>query len=291
MIAAEEPLAHVAYIYDGTPEGLLTAVFQAYANHEDPEDIAREDAFQPRLDQSVRTVAADAKLAERVKRGIIRATGKSGFEAVLHASLSDDAQTGTIVYRFVRYAMRPDARRAAIGEITHPAVAPLVALDRSVMNERHLMQQFLRFERLEGNIWFARCSPKASVVPLLMDWFSARFNDVPFLIYDEAHHIAGIYEGSGWHLVQTDELKLPEKAADETLMQQAWKRFYDAVSIEARYHPELRRQFMPKRFWKHLPEMDMRNGASGANAYSLNTPSRSKAGMKLSSAAPPSCQK
>ena len=29
MIAAEEPLAHIAYIYDGTPEGLLTAVLQA----------------------------------------------------------------------------------------------------------------------------------------------------------------------------------------------------------------------------------------------------------------------
>ena len=45
MIAAEEPLSHVAYVYDGTPEGLLTAVFQAYANHEDPEDIARESHF------------------------------------------------------------------------------------------------------------------------------------------------------------------------------------------------------------------------------------------------------
>ena len=54
MIAAEEPLTHVAYVYDGTPEGLLTAVFQAYANHEDPEDIARESSFQPRLGQSVR---------------------------------------------------------------------------------------------------------------------------------------------------------------------------------------------------------------------------------------------
>ena len=36
MIATEEPLAHVAYVYDGTPEGLLTAVFQAYANHGEP---------------------------------------------------------------------------------------------------------------------------------------------------------------------------------------------------------------------------------------------------------------
>lgn len=290
MITAEEPLAHVAYVYDGTPEGLLTAVFQAYANHEDPEDIAQGAAFQPRLDQSVRTIETDAALAERVKRGLVRATGKAGFNAVLHASLSDDVQAGSVVYRFIRYAMRSNANRAAIGEIAHPAVAPLIALDRSVMNERHLMQQFLRFECLKGNIWFARCSPKASVIPLLMDWFSARFNDVPFMIYDEAHRIAGIYDGSGWQLVQTDIVNLPEKAGDEEMMQQAWKRFYDAVSIDARYHPELRRRFMPKRFWENLPEMDERYDTSTDN-YSLNTPSRSKAGMKLSSAAPPSCQK
>ena len=102
--------------------------------------------------------------------------------------------------------------------------------------------------------------------------------------------MAGIYDGSGWQLAQTDEVNLPEKAGDEEMMQQAWKRFYDAVSVDARYHPELRRQFMPKRFWKHMPEMDERSDAS-TGAYSLNTPSRSKAGMKLSSAAPPSCQK
>ena len=109
MIAAEEPLAHIAYVYDGTPEGLLTAVFQAYANHEDPEDIAQGAAFQPRLDQSVRTIETDAALAERVKRGLVRATGKAGFNAVLHASLSDDVQAGSVVYRFIRYAMRSNS--------------------------------------------------------------------------------------------------------------------------------------------------------------------------------------
>ena len=38
-------------------------------------------------------------------------------------------------------------------------------------------------------------------------------------------------------------------------MQQAWKRFYDTGAVEARYNPELRRQFMPKRFWKNITEM------------------------------------
>ena len=64
-----------------------------------------------------------------MKRGLVRATGKAGFNAVLHASLSDDAQAGSVVYRFIRYAMRSNANRAAIGEIAHPAVAPLIALD------------------------------------------------------------------------------------------------------------------------------------------------------------------
>ena len=41
-------------------------------------------------------------------------------------------------------------------------------------------------------------------------------------------------------------------------MQAAWKRFYDVVAVEARYNPELRRQFMPKRLWKNIVEMHER---------------------------------
>lgn len=75
------------------------------------------------------------------------------------------------------------------------------------------------------------------------------------------HHLrrgaqhAGVYEGRDWYLVQTENVDLPDRASEERLMQQAWKRFYDTVAVEARYNPELRRQFMPKRFWKNITEM------------------------------------
>ena len=213
----------------------------------------------------------------RVRRGIRRACGDAAYDAVKHASLSDHPDAGTIVYRFIRYAMaqnRPHdcsgckrrgscggacgkfactgkARRSVLGDLAHPAVEPLHRLARSVMNERHRMLQFLRFEHLENGVWFARCNPAASVIPLLMDWFSGRFNTQPFIIFDEAHNIAGVYEGRDWYLVQTENVDLPDRASEERLMQQAWKRFYDTVAVEARYNPELRRQFMPKRFWNH----------------------------------------
>ena len=252
MLTPEEPLSSVAYVYDGSPEGLLTAVFQAYANHEDPQDVVREGALQPRLGQSVRFVETDVDLAVRVQRGVRRTCGQDALDAIVHASLSDDPAAGTVVYRFVRHAMRTGR---ALDDLAHPAVGPLFALDRAVMNERHYLQQFLRFEHLKGGAWFARCHPKASVVPLLMDWFSARFNTQPFMIFDEAHALAGVYEGRGWHLVRTESVALPAAADDEALMQAAWKRFYDAVAVEARYNPELRRQFMPKRLWKNITEM------------------------------------
>lgn len=276
----EEPLQNVAYCYDGSLEGLLSAVFEAYARHEDPQDVAREKALQPRLGQTVHFIETNLDHAVRVQRGIKRACGDAAYQAIMQASLSDERETGTIVYRFVRYAMAhkrpancPDcqqrgscahrggatcpARRhlRALDDIAHPAVEPLQRLARAVGNEQHRMVQFLRFEHLKNGVWLARCNPNASVVPLLMDWFSGRFNTQPFIIFDEVHGLAGVYEGRDWYLVSTDHLNLPDRAADELLMQAAWKRFYRTVAVESRYNPELRRQFMPKRLWKNIVEM------------------------------------
>ncbi|MEG0016130.1 MAG: TIGR03915 family putative DNA repair protein [Gordonibacter sp.] len=280
-VSPEEPLAEVAYSHDGTLEGLLSAVFEAYARREDPQDVAREDSLQPRLGQTVRHIETNVEHAVRVQRGIKRTCGEAAYDAVMHASLSDDPRADTVVYRFVRYAMaqnRPHdcskckrrhscsgpgsgkscplpMRRSVMNDIAHPAVEPLQRLVRAVGNERHRMIQFLRFEHLENGVWLARCNPSASVVPLLMDWFTGRFNTQPFIIYDEVHHLAGVYEGRDWYLVRTDQLDLPDQAIDEKLMQAAWKRFYRTVAVESRYNPELRRQFMPQRLWKNIVEM------------------------------------
>lgn len=305
QIPAEGPFLSIAYCHDGTLEGLLSAVFAAYERHQDPQDIASRSSLQPRLGQLVVDIPTNNEHALRVQRGICRTCGTAAFDAIKNASLSDEPHAGTIIYHFVRHAMKTvggKTRRNVLADITHPLVEPLIQLNRSVQNERHLMMQFLRFEHLEGNVWFARCNPKANVVPLLMDWFSARFNTQPFIIYDEAHEMAGVYEGNEWYLVKTSLLDLPEKSADEHVMQQAWKRFYRTIAIESRYNPELRRQFMPKRLWQNITELQedlpSRHNSHQArlkDAPELEatryTPAQSKAGMKLSSAAPPSCQK
>lgn len=308
----------LAYAYDGTLEGLLSAIFAAYANHEIPTDIAPRHLLQPRLGQKTRVIPANDEHAKRVERGICRAGGTRVFEAVKEASLSDNPQTGTIIYSFVRYLMgeqktskdagvnpkanpSPSARvskRGILSRQAHPAVGPFVNLVRAVGNERHRMMQFLRFEHLEGDVWFAQCNPNANVVPLLMDWFAARFNTQPFIIYDEVHKIAGVYDKASWYLVNAKQITLPNRTADEACAKQAWRQFYNTVAIQSRYNPELRRQFMPKRLWKNIAEMQevvprpQAQTLTPASALSAHqTPVKSKGGMKLSCAGSPSCQK
>lgn len=256
--ACEEPLAHVAYLHDGTLEGLLSAVFLSYERHEDPEDIVCGERYEPRIGQSHLVVETDFSRAERVRRGVERAVGKRAFTAIVRASTCDDADVGRAVLAFVRYCMaRPESAksRPVLDELANPAVSDLRKFEKHAVNEAEKMRQFVRFAHLENGVWFSRVNPNASVVPLVMGYFSDRLNDQPFVIYDEAHGIAGVYDGQGWQLVRGHVPDLPHETEHEALMQQAWKRFYDALSVEARYNPELRRHFMPVRLWRNLPEL------------------------------------
>lgn len=284
----QEVYDSIAYLYDGTLEGLFTAVFCAFERHEVPTDVCREADYQPRLSQLAITIETSLQKADRVRAGILRACGRRGYRRVRRAALSDNPSAGTDVYRFVAFAMAENAKRPCHGcprrgtcrsafcsprqsscpkvvgrlidDVTNPAVKPVHKLSVAVNRECEHMRQFIRFQELEGGLFYARCNPKANVVPLIMDHFAERFNVQPFIIYDENHAIAGISEGGDWQLVNTrdwpdHELKLPPATATEAVMADAWRRFYRALSVNCRYNPELRRQLMPKRLWKNITEV------------------------------------
>ena len=258
--ACAEPLAHVAYLHDGSLEGLLCCIFQAYERHETPEDIVCEQSYQPRFGQSSFFVQTDFDRALRVRRGIEREAGTRAFGAVMRAAANDDPQAGIIIYRFVRYVMDRHSgrnrRRSVLNDLANPVVADLIALERRVVNEEEKMRQFVRFSQLENGIWFARCNPNANVIPLVMRHFVERFNVQPFIIYDENHHVAGVYDGNDWSLVADTIANVPSRTAADAEIEKLWQRFYDSLSLEARYNPELRRHFMPVRLWRNLPEVE-----------------------------------
>ena len=255
---------------------MFTAIHAAFLARDAAADILEASSLQPRLGQEVVDVATNMEDALKVRRLVEYSLGAQAFRAIRTAASTEDAGRGTAIYRFLRHALRESGRNACtscakkerctracsmpkscavLDDISHPAVRGVTELYRSVVNERHLMLQFMRFEHCEGDVWFARCNPKANVVPLLMDWFVPRFNDQKRVIYDENHGMSGVYDGEHWYLVAGDDVTPPPHMDDERMMREAWRRFYRAIGVEGRYNPELRRSFMPMRLWRNLPEL------------------------------------
>ena len=270
----EEAALELVYSYDRTLEGLFSAIFAAYANHENPLDIAPRDRLQLRLGQEERQIETNVAHAQRVARGIIGAGGKATFEAVKKASVSSNSHAGTTVFHFVQKLMKE--RGYLLNQLADPVVGEFMRLVKAVDVECERMRQFVRFSHLESGGWFAVCNPRDNVIPLVMNWFAARFNDQPFAIYDEVHHIAGVYEKNSWYLVNTSCFNAPIYSSEECLMQDAWRLFYRTLSIDARYNPELRRQHMPVRYWCNLTEMQQPESALGAQGSHSEAPSRAR---------------
>jgi hypothetical protein len=164
------------------------------------------------------------------------------------------------------------AVRQRSGAVAHPAVARFEAILNYVANECEKARQFVRFAELEGGLYFSVFKPRANVIPLVMGHFAARFNVQPFIIHDPVHDIAGVYDLRRWWLVQASEaLKLPPQTARETQCQDLWRTFFKSVAIEQRANPTCQRNFMPKRFWGELTEM---NGVAPATHIAYNKPIR-----------------
>lgn len=245
--------ANLMLCHDGTLEGFLSCVFDAYALHSWPQDICEKRLAAPRLGQQVREVRTDPVHAGRVRDGLVRRAGTRSYRQVLTAFLSDREGREMVLFAYIVKIM--EEGKGALSDLACPCVAGTRELVVSVMNEREKMFQFLRFEELQGGVYFAQVNPRANVVPIMLGHFVERFSTQPFVIYDETHHLAGVWDGRARSLVLTDGLDVPDRTDDELAYQRLWKTFYDSVSNEQRYDPDLRRSFMPKRFWKNMPEM------------------------------------
>jgi probable DNA metabolism protein len=241
-----------AYIYDGTLPGLLTAVFTAYERKEQPYVIAEEEGLQTVFGQEAASIAAREDLAVRVEDGIRKKMGQEGYDSVWTAFLSHDGDKATKIYRYIRIGMK--LGRAVHDHLTHDDVLAVVSMNRHTGSEAHKLKGFARFALMENGVYYSRITPKNNVLPIIMPHFADRMSVQPFLIYDEAHRLAGVYDMKSWYLVEADELNLPDYSEDEKQWQGLWKKFYDTIAIKERVNHKLRMSLMPKRYWRNMTE-------------------------------------
>lgn len=80
------------------------------------------------------------------------------------------------------------------------------------------------------------------------------------MIYDQTHGAALIHEPGREAIVPLNGWTPPEPDETEEAYRRLWTGFYNAIGIKERYNDRLRSSLMPKRYWKHMVEMNGRGG-------------------------------
>ncbi|MDR0600064.1 MAG: TIGR03915 family putative DNA repair protein [Treponema sp.] len=142
-----------------------------------------------------------------------------------------------------------------------------------IWKEFDRLRGLLRFREDGEGRYIARCAPDHPVLPLLADHFFRRFGETPWAIIDEKRGFALVRERDR----PPELLRIQAAAAGGGPRrgnaegggsagdgwEELWRNYHRSVNNEGRANPELQRRFMPKRYWKYLPELDRQ--ADGAD--------------------------
>ncbi len=244
------------YIYDGSFEGLLTAIYEAYYRYEQPENILANENLQQNLLTKNVYIATDSKKAEKVYNSIRKKISSPSLQHIFHVFLSESEDIGTLIYRYLQFGWKvgKDVDRYLSDE----RVLPIHQISQKVAWEKHRMLGMIRFQNLDQNIFYAAYEPDYNITGLVAPHFSSRLADQHWMIHDLKRNIVAVYNQKEW--VLTDMvLDTPMTTSEhEAEFQQLWKQYFKSVAIESRINPRLQRQYMPRRYWKHLIEMNER---------------------------------
>ena len=244
------------FVIDGTFEGLLTAIFEAYARKSPPDAIESSARDQLGLFERRITIATDFGKSDRVWKGLKKHLGSKRRQMLFEAYLSGCSGVETMILRCVRDTI-PDVNRP-INQTNLTSFIQIENLSRKVRREAHRMKGFIRFQQTAKDHYFALIAPQFDVLALIRRHFESRFADQRWIIYDRLRNYGLCYDRHQVRELRLNAAELEafgnENIANEQLCQTLWKRYYEAVNIPHRNNPRLHVRQLPRRFWKYLPE-------------------------------------
>ncbi|MFZ5968543.1 MAG: TIGR03915 family putative DNA repair protein [Bacillota bacterium] len=241
-----------AYVYDGTFDGLLTAIYEAYYRGEQPERIAASGEFQEDfLMQSV-DIHTDTEKAGRVYRSIIEKISLHALEYVFYAFLSETQDVGTAIYKYLKLGWKVGG--TVDDYLAKDEVLRVHELHRKVASERHALLGLIRFRSIGEDRYYAPIEPRYNTIGLLAPHFVQRLSDQHWMIHDVKRGIGAVYNQKEWIITEINLHKEIRLSEEEQYWQSLWKEYFKKIAIKERINPKLQKSNMPMKYWKYLIE-------------------------------------
>lgn len=246
-------------IYDGTFEGLLTAVFEIYERKLGQVKLHKGEWLNTAMFEDVLRVVTDEARANRVLKGLKQKMSPLSVQRLYAAHLGEIEGEDINLLGFMRYAF--DSQANIEEDYGNKYVMRVAELVRMIRREKHRMEAFIRFQKLKDETFYAAIEPDFNVLPLLIRHFKSRYADQKWIIYDTRRNYGIFYDLHDTQFITLDFTggsKSNDVVAafteDECIYQHLWKNYFHSVNIPSRKNTKLHLRHIPKRYWKHLTE-------------------------------------
>ena len=246
-------------IYDGSFDGLFTAVFEVFEYHyKDVEITGREKFFQENIFAEIHEVITQTDKSDRVLKKLEQHIGKQGIHQLLKVFLSDDPESEILILSAVKQSIQHPGENI-LENFADPDILKISKICKSVDRERHRMTAFVRFEKMKDGIFFAKIDPDFNVLPLIRKHFKDRYQDQKWMIYDLRRNYGILYDLENCDFFYPEEKpdfnQYQQKFHDEEKNYQTlWQRYFIKTNIVERKNLKLHIQHVPRRYWKYLTE-------------------------------------
>lgn len=246
-------------LYDASFDGLFTAIFEVFEyRYKDVEIVSRERFHQENIFAEIHEVVTQTDKSERVLKKLEQSLGKKGIHKLLKVFLSEDPELEKIILSAIKGSVK-NPQENILENYADSDIMKISKICKSVDRESHRMTAFVRFEKMQDGIFFAKVDPDFNVLPLIRKHFSDRYQDQKWMIYDLKRNYGIFYD------LETSDFFYPEEELDlrnyqekfhnqEKDYQTLWQRYFTKTNITERKNLKLHIQHVPKRYWKYLTE-------------------------------------
>ncbi|MBE6023583.1 MAG: DNA metabolism protein [Cellulosilyticum sp.] len=243
------------YLYDGSFSGYLTTLFYAYPLKEEVH-IYREQTYSPSLLTISKWIPTEEDKADRVYQSILTKLSYNTLDNLYRLYLSEEEDAETLGLHYIRLCYHFDDQ---INLAKNNDIIRNVDLTcKRVWTEVHRFYGFVRFKEIGPLTFYAAIEPDHNILPLMMGHFKKRFSDQNFIIHDQKRNCAMIYDQKEIYIryLTDDESHILSRAETPDAFEELFRTYYKATTIAARKNPRLQNNWMPKRYYKHLIELD-----------------------------------
>jgi probable DNA metabolism protein len=250
-------------IYDGSFDGFLCAAARALADAPDA-GIAPAGGAQGELFMEDIPVVTDTRVSRAFLRRFASAAGREEADSLLIAQASSDPDAPGLLLKYIRRTLASGS--AVAGDVSSPEILAVARIRDRVMLEINKFMGFVRFRKAGEELYYASFEPDSNIVGLIGPHFADRFRDQAFLIHDLKRGIAfwrdarrgALKSGRGSGIAEIPSLPPELSAALETNrdnVQAMWREYFKRIAIPQRRNQALQAKLMPRRYWKHLTEV------------------------------------